>query len=635
LPLTILVRLFIVFTHLSSFSTMSAPMSERQQMKLLMKQQKEEEEERAAAASVSDINISQEETRPRRASKTSTSQTKKENKKRSNSLAERKEAARQKAVAKQQEETSASEENAFTTSQEEDDDEEEPDYGDDDSGSDSEIEFIDDTPQKKGPPTRATRASQSRKRQLSEDMSPEDESNATKPKSRLKKKLSRKRTRQASTALLESDSDNDDENGSTNDTSKKQSISSTDKASASITKKGAIPKKKTTTIPKKGEIPRRKTAAIGEGVGDAKVSLLQNMAPGNATFHQIITSSSTIPPSSPSKVQQTLPILAMSKSPVHSVSSSVEAGRPRALSQVSSLSQSIPKSPTPQQPTPTMQRGMTPPPQTMVGGNFRNTQQQHPASLSIPPNSKEEREERVFDALGTMCDSLSKQDRFQIRSGPAIDMSGSFLTNDRYDFFDVDSRGDIMLQAKIPIFPEDFPPGKPEWPLSWWGIVDPALAPTPTIMEEVEPTTDPKEATVADKEWETRPETTQQRFQPPPLDPGLPPARMTGRPPPMAHPNRPPPSQIDTSGRGHFAAGRGGRGAPSWPNRGGAHDAGRRPPPLHGMPPPNRMQDSSAPPLHPFPPGGGPARGRGGMHPGDRPPPSRRDGNMRPPRGRY
>ncbi len=110
---------------------------------------------------------------------------------------------------------------------------------------------------------------------------------------------------------------------------------------------------------------------------------------------------------------------------------------------------------------------------------------------------------------------------------------------------------------------------------------------------------------------------------------------MTRRPPPMAHPNRPPPSQIEASGCGHFAAGRGGIGAPSWPNRGGAHDAGRRPPPLHGMPLPNRMQDSSAPPLHQFPSGGGPVRGRGGMRPGDPPHPSKLDGNMHPPRGRY
>jgi hypothetical protein len=165
-----------------------------------------------------------------------------------------------------------------------------------------------------------------------------------------------------------------------------------------------------------------------------------------------------------------------------------------------------------------MQRGMTPPRQTMVGGNFHNTQQQHPASLSIPPNSKEEREECVFDALGTMYDSLNKQSRFQIRSGAAIDMSGSFLTNDRYDFFDVDSRGDIMLQGKIPIFHENFPPGKPVWPLSWWGIVDPVLAPTSTIMEEVELTTDSNEVAAAVKEWETRPETlekqtSQQPFQ--------------------------------------------------------------------------------------------------------------------------
>ena len=39
--------------------------------------------------------------------------------------------------------------------------------------------------------------------------------------------------------------------------------------------------------------------------------------------------------------------------------------------------------------------------------------------------------------------------------------------NLQYDFFDVDdSTGTIILQPKIPIFPEDFPPGVQEWPLS-------------------------------------------------------------------------------------------------------------------------------------------------------------------------
>lgn len=50
-------------------------------------------------------------------------------------------------------------------------------------------------------------------------------------------------------------------------------------------------------------------------------------------------------------------------------------------------------------------------------------------------------------------------------------------SNDRYDFFDVDeTTGTIVVQPKIPIFPEDFPPGGiQEWPMSWWGIVDPSI----------------------------------------------------------------------------------------------------------------------------------------------------------------
>jgi hypothetical protein len=55
-------------------------------------------------------------------------------------------------------------------------------------------------------------------------------------------------------------------------------------------------------------------------------------------------------------------------------------------------------------------------------------------------------------------------------------ISSSNSTNQRYDFFDIDeTNGNIVMQTKIPIFPEDFPPGVKEWPLSWWGIVDPSI----------------------------------------------------------------------------------------------------------------------------------------------------------------
>ena len=54
-------------------------------------------------------------------------------------------------------------------------------------------------------------------------------------------------------------------------------------------------------------------------------------------------------------------------------------------------------------------------------------------------------------------------------------ISSSNSNNQQYDFFDIDeTNGNIVMQTKIPIFPEEFPPGVKEWPLSWWGIVDPS-----------------------------------------------------------------------------------------------------------------------------------------------------------------
>ncbi|KAL3827077.1 hypothetical protein ACHAXA_002312 [Cyclostephanos tholiformis] len=62
-----------------------------------------------------------------------------------------------------------------------------------------------------------------------------------------------------------------------------------------------------------------------------------------------------------------------------------------------------------------------------------------------------------------------------------VDVFGSFITNEdnRYDFFDTDPMTNTILvpplpNRSIPIFPEDFPPGKKEWPLSWWGICQPS-----------------------------------------------------------------------------------------------------------------------------------------------------------------
>jgi len=61
--------------------------------------------------------------------------------------------------------------------------------------------------------------------------------------------------------------------------------------------------------------------------------------------------------------------------------------------------------------------------------------------------------------------------------GNNVDKISSSSTNQQYDFFDIDdTNGSIIVQPKIPIFPEDFSPGGiQEWPLSWWGIVDPSI----------------------------------------------------------------------------------------------------------------------------------------------------------------
>ena len=87
---------------------------------------------------------------------------------------------------------------------------------------------------------------------------------------------------------------------------------------------------------------------------------------------------------------------------------------------------------------------------------------------------------RVWESLSELCTEMISLDanpvRFETKnSGGAIDISGSMMESRDYDWFDLDTSGNIVLQPKIPIFPEDFPPGKKEWPLSWWGIVDPVL----------------------------------------------------------------------------------------------------------------------------------------------------------------
>jgi hypothetical protein len=92
--------------------------------------------------------------------------------------------------------------------------------------------------------------------------------------------------------------------------------------------------------------------------------------------------------------------------------------------------------------------------------------------------------ESLWQKLETMCSSLTnntESDRhFQLNnnnnntSSSSVDLSGSFLRHDPYDFFDTDAAtGEIVLEPRHAMFPEDFSRGMKEHPLSWWGVLDP------------------------------------------------------------------------------------------------------------------------------------------------------------------
>jgi hypothetical protein len=84
--------------------------------------------------------------------------------------------------------------------------------------------------------------------------------------------------------------------------------------------------------------------------------------------------------------------------------------------------------------------------------------------------------EQVMDDLERLCTTLGDDARFALPPMASIDLSGTFLgDDDRYDFFDTDHFGEIVFQPKVPIFPEEFPPGMAAHSLSWWGVLDPAL----------------------------------------------------------------------------------------------------------------------------------------------------------------
>lgn len=76
----------------------------------------------------------------------------------------------------------------------------------------------------------------------------------------------------------------------------------------------------------------------------------------------------------------------------------------------------------------------------------------------------------VWQSLSELCDEATQIEDKPFRLIPqkpssGIDLSSSMMKyREPYDWFDVDAQtGGIVLQKKIPIFPEDFPPGMKEY----------------------------------------------------------------------------------------------------------------------------------------------------------------------------
>ncbi len=125
-----------------------------------------------------------------------------------------------------------------------------------------------------------------------------------------------------------------------------------------------------------------------------------------------------------------------------------------------------------------MSKQMPEPPSRTSSASLAST----PAQNKVDSTQGSGLRQLIFDGLQGLCNEIFEKP--PIRHG--ADLSASFLrhkdlnpttftsgvnedgTNGlQYDFFDVDENtGTIVLQPKIPIFPEDFPAGSKEWPLS-------------------------------------------------------------------------------------------------------------------------------------------------------------------------
>lgn len=98
---------------------------------------------------------------------------------------------------------------------------------------------------------------------------------------------------------------------------------------------------------------------------------------------------------------------------------------------------------------------------------------------------KEDAQRQIMKNLESLCDHYSQDIRFAFIPSSSttnksrIDLSGSFLRSEdeSLDFFDLNEKGEITLQPRPPIFPEELSSsGMKEHSLRWWGVEDPAVA---------------------------------------------------------------------------------------------------------------------------------------------------------------
>jgi hypothetical protein len=98
----------------------------------------------------------------------------------------------------------------------------------------------------------------------------------------------------------------------------------------------------------------------------------------------------------------------------------------------------------------------------------------------------------VLNDLRQICcqfTSQSQNKKLRLEIHPSrkgrVDLFGSFIYSDdvptsqqyddRYDFFDTNDKGEIIVTEPPPIFPDEFPNRIPTHTAAWWGIVEPSL----------------------------------------------------------------------------------------------------------------------------------------------------------------